>query len=155
MADNSVMNATVNAENAAMRNIIHAALIYFAAVFSLAFVLGALRVTLIAPKVGAIAAVALELPVVLTASWRASAYATRCCHIAPREVARLQMGALAFVVLMGVEMMMSVFVFNQPVQGDFLTGMLTPHGILGLAGQMAFGFIPWIQCTQHAKTRSK
>ena len=62
------------------------------------------------------------------------------------------MGALAFVVLMGVEMMMSVFV--QPV-GDFLTGMLTPHGILGLAGQMAFGFIPWIQCTQHAKTRSK
>ena len=49
---------------------------------------------------------------------------------------------------------MSVFVFNQPV-GDFLTGMLTPHGILGLTGQMAFGFIPWIQCTQHAKTRSK
>jgi len=73
MADNSVMNATRNAENAAMRNIIHAALIYFAAVFSLAFVLGALRVTLIAPKVGAMAAVALELPVVLTASWRASA----------------------------------------------------------------------------------
>lgn len=135
-----------------MRNTIQAGLIYFAMVFSLAFVLGVLRVTLIAPKLGAVVAVALELPLVLAASWRASAYATRRGHIAPAQgKARLQMGVLAFGVLMGVELAMAVVIFKQSAH-EFLAAMLTPHGLLGLAGQMAFGLIPWIQGAK-AKTR--
>ena len=45
------------------------ALAYVLPVFAAAFALGALRVGLIAPQVGPLLAVALELPLVLALSW--------------------------------------------------------------------------------------
>ena len=51
-----------------MHKIALSALVYVAAVFAAAFVLGTLRVLLVAPRLGELAAVALELPVVLCLS---------------------------------------------------------------------------------------
>src|SRR5690606_39056760 len=54
------------------RPILHAALAYWAAIFALGFVLGTVRTLWLAPAVGELAAVALELPVMLGASaWAA------------------------------------------------------------------------------------
>ncbi|MBD3765451.1 MAG: hypothetical protein IE927_12185, partial [Rhodobacterales bacterium] len=45
------------------------ALAYAGSAFALGCVLGVLRLTLVAPRLGEVAAVALELPVMLAASW--------------------------------------------------------------------------------------
>ena len=52
-----------------MHPVVKAAFAYVTPVFAVAFVLGALRVTLVAPVAGPLLAVALEVPVVLALSW--------------------------------------------------------------------------------------
>jgi len=55
-----------------MQSSLKAGLHYFAIVFVAGFILGALRVTTIAPWLGETAAVAFELPFMLLISWIAS-----------------------------------------------------------------------------------
>lgn len=69
-------------------------------VFAVAFALGALRVTLVAPQTGALAAVALELPLVLALSWAVAGRVLRRWPQAPRAA----FGALAFALLMLLEL---------------------------------------------------
>lgn len=52
--------------------VLTAALAYSALVFAAGFALGTLRVLLLAPRLGEMAAVALELPVMLVLSWVAA-----------------------------------------------------------------------------------
>ena len=52
-----------------MSALVKSALAYTLPVFALAFALGALRVTLVAPATGPLLAVALEVPLVLALSW--------------------------------------------------------------------------------------
>ena len=60
------------------------ALVYVLPVFAVAFLLGALRVTLVAPRIGPLAAVALELPLVLALSWVVAGRVLRRWPHAPR-----------------------------------------------------------------------
>ena len=116
-----------------------AALVYFAVVFAAAFVLGTLRVTLIAPQVGALAAVALEVPVVLGLSWVVAAHVLRRWPSGWRH--RIAIGTIAFGFLMVAELALGMFVFGQTT-GQFLAAIATPPGALGLAGQLGFAAIP-------------
>jgi hypothetical protein len=77
------------------------ALAYFAPVFAAAFAFGALRVMLIAPAVGAFAAVAIEVPLILALSWLIAGRVLRRWPMAPG--AALGTGALAFLILMLAE----------------------------------------------------
>ncbi|WP_149586917.1 hypothetical protein [Tabrizicola flagellatus] len=121
-----------------MSHFVKPALAYALPVFALAFCLGALRVTLVEPRIGPLAAVALEVPVVLALSWLvAGAVLRRWPQDWPR---RLAMGALAFLVLMALELATALS-FGQSAAG-FLAAMATPAGLLGLAGQVGFGLIP-------------
>lgn len=123
-------------EGPQMPRIVKAAFAYTLPVFAVAFVLGALRVTLVAPHIGALAAVALEVPLVLALSW----------HVAGRVLARwplvprLALGLAAFGLLMLLELG-TALAFGQTIT-QFLTAMTTPAGALGLAGQIGFGLIP-------------
>lgn len=117
---------------------VKSALAYVLPVFVLAFCLGALRVTLVAPRTGALAAVALEVPVVLALSWVIAARVLRRWPLG--GPGRLGMGALPFAVLMALELATALG-FGQSVRG-FFGAMATPAGALGLAGQIGFGLIP-------------
>jgi hypothetical protein len=111
---------------------------YVALIFAAAFVLGALRVTLIAPATGPLLAVALEVPVVLALSWLV---AGRLLNRWPlRRPDRLAMGALAFALLMLAELALALAFGQTPAR--FLADLATPPGTLGLAGQIGFGLIP-------------
>jgi hypothetical protein len=115
------------------------ALAYFAVVFAAAFAFGALRVTLIAPEIGALAAVALEVPLILGLSWLV---AGRVLGRWPLTTSKaLAMGAQAFALLMLAEFALAYALSGQSPPAYAAT-FLTAPGALGLAGQLGFALIP-------------
>ncbi len=118
---------------------IKAALAYWGAVFALAFVIGALRVTWLAPRIGETAAVLIEVPVILAASWLAAGWAVRRFAIASAGQAAA-MGALAFLLLMASEALLAVVIGDGV--GAWLAGMASTAGAIGLAGQLGFAVMP-------------
>lgn len=122
-----------------MHTVVKAALAYTLPVFAMAFVLGALRVTLIAPRTGPLVAVALEVPVVLALSWAVAGWVLARWPGCGRPA----LAALAFALLMLLELA-TALAFGQTV-AQFLAAMTTPAGALGLAGQFGFALIPLLR----------
>lgn len=127
--------------NADMPSAIRAGVLYFAIVFAAGFALGALRVTFIMPLIGELPAVALELPVILFISWIVCRRLVAQFSVPARASHRAAMGALAFGLLMLAELGLSVLVFGQS-GAAYLAHLQTAPGLLGLAGQIAFAFMP-------------
>ena len=120
-----------------------AAIVYWAVVFALGFVLGTIRVLWVIPLVGLMPATLLELPIILAASWLAAGWLVRRFTIASSGEA-LAVGALAFAILMVAECVLAVMLMAQsPAQ--WLTGLAAPHALLGLAGQGFFALMPWLR----------
>lgn len=128
-----------------MKHLFPPALAYLVPVFAGAFVLGVLRVTVVAPALGETAAVALELPLVLALSWVVAGRVLRRWPVMPGR-GRLAMGAIAFALLMLAEAVLSWALGTAPTA--FLRAMATPAGALGLAGQMMFALVPWLHGRQ-------
>ena len=119
-----------------MLRIMPPALAYALPVFAAGFVLGALRAIWVAPALGPLAAVALELPVMLGIAWGLAGPVFRRWPGAPRAAT----GATAFAILMALEAALEA-AFGQSTAA-FLAGLTTPAGALGLTGQIGFGLIP-------------
>lgn len=121
-----------------MHPVVKAAFAYTLSVFVFAFVIGALRVTFIAPGTGPLIAVALEVPLVLALSW---IVADRVLARWPLvQAQRVAMALLSFALLMVLEFL-TALAFGQ-TSAQFLSAMTTPAGALGLAGQIGFALIP-------------
>lgn len=117
------------------------AAIYFAAVFAVAFVFGVVRTLWLAPAIGALAAVACEVPLILALSWLIAARLTRRFSVTQTGSA-LALGAIAFGLLMLSELALARVLSGQsPVA--WLTAMGSSAGALGLAGQIGFALMPW------------
>ncbi len=125
-----------------MRQIITTSVVYFTVVFAAAFAMGALRVTVIAPQVGVLAAVAFEVPLILGLSWVVAGRVLRRWPLDAGQ--RIAMGALSFAMLMIAEFVLAKLVFAQPA-ASYLAAMATAPGALGLAGQIGFGVIPYLR----------
>lgn len=132
-----------------MRPILAGAL-YWSIVFACAFALGVVRVLVVAPRLGETAAVLVESPLLLTVSWFASRWTVRRLAVGPGGGDRLAMGGVAFGLLMCAELGLSVFAFGRPA-GDWLASLYTMPGAIGLAAQVAFGFVPFIQRVTSAR----
>jgi hypothetical protein len=124
-------------------NSIKAGSAYFAIIFSLGFVLGSLRVLVIIPRIGELAATLLEVPVILAASWFVCGWLIKRLQIAPDMRSRLMMGAVAFGLTMIAEPLLGL-AFGRPLAEQW-SALQRPAGIAGLAGQVLFGLIPWIR----------
>lgn len=116
-----------------------AGLVYFGVVFAAGFVLGGLREMVLAPRVGGLAAVALEIPVMLVLSYLVASGLVRYLAVPPGG-ARLAMGALALVLLLLAEGGLAL-TLGVPVP-VYLAAFLSPRGALGLTAQLAFGLMP-------------
>lgn len=124
-----------------MTPIVKAATTYLLSVFAAAFVIGAVRVTLVAPRTGPLLAVALEVPLVLALSW---VVAGRVLQRWPLTAGQcLGLAFLSFALLMLLELL-TALAFGQTT-AQFLAGMTTPAGALGLAGQIGFALIPLVR----------
>jgi hypothetical protein len=133
--------------NAGMPSAIRAGALYFAIVFAAGFVLGALRVTFLMPLIGELPAVALELPVILFISWIVCRRLIAQFSVPATASPRAAMGAMAFGPLVLAELGLSLFVFDQSAAA-YLAHLRTAPGLLGLAGQIAFAFMPLVLLQQ-------
>ena len=90
---------------------------YFLAVFASGFGLGTVRVLLIAPRLGEIAAVSIELPLLLSISWLACGWSLRRFGVSGGWERRAVVGALAFALLMAAEFGLAVLAFGRTASG--------------------------------------
>jgi hypothetical protein len=125
-----------------------AAIVYWAMVFALGFVLGTIRVLWLIPLVGLIPATLLELPVILAVSWFAAGWLVRRFVIV-RGSEALTVGALAFAILMAAECALAGVLMDQ-TPAQWLAGLAEPHALLGLAGQVMFALMPWLRAGRSA-----
>ena len=123
-----------------MRTPILAGASYFATVFAAGFVLGTIRVLLVAPAVGELIAVSLELPFILAWNWIVCGWLLRRYAIPNATTVRLLMGGTAFTLLMAAEFTLSV-AMGRPVHAWFAQ-FQQAAGLLGFLGQVGFAVIP-------------
>lgn len=126
-----------------MARIFHAGALYFALVFLAGFVLGAVRTVWLAPRLGELAAVALELPLILAASWVAAGWVVKRLGVPARGGPRLAMGSVAFVLLLAAEAGLGAALGRGAAA--YFASLATPPGLLGLAGQIAYALFPWLR----------
>jgi hypothetical protein len=123
-----------------MRSAILAGLCYFAIVFAAGFVLGAIRILYVIPRIGETGAVLLELPLMLIISWSVCGIVVRRFSL-PHGMRRAVMAGTAFILLLLAEAALAQFAFGISAT-KFLDALASPNGAIGLAGQIAFTLFP-------------
>jgi hypothetical protein len=118
---------------------VRAGVAYFGWVFAAGFVLGTLRVLLVVPALGALAAVVLEVPVMLAIAWIIAGRVAARWAVPSRIGARLVMGGVALTLLLAAERLLGAAL------GTWEPPLASPAGRVGLAAQAAFGLIPVLQ----------
>jgi len=113
------------------------------AAFVAGSVLGAVRGLGIAPIFGDLAAILIELPVILAILWFACAWLVRQRRVPADSGARILMGSTAFALLIGFEFALALL-FGATLD-MWLHNFTQPAYLLGLAGQALFGLFPLIR----------
>ena len=129
-----------------------AGIAYVAIVLAAGFVLGVARTLLLSPRLGELASVALELPVMLAVSWLAARRLIAARGVAAAIPHRLAMGGIAFLILMMAEAGISVFGIGRTL-AQHLAAYRSPAALLGLAGQIVFALLPAILLLTHPPRR--
>ncbi len=117
---------------------------YTGIAYAAGFLFGVVRTLVVTPAVGPLYAVLLEAPLMLAVSWLACGWVMRRFAVPPAARVRLIIGALAFVLLMGVELAVALVLFNQ-TPATIAAGFATAAGLVGLAAQAAFALMPWLR----------
>jgi hypothetical protein len=113
------------------------AFLYFLIVFAAGWVLGAIRMLIIAPAIGSLAAVAIEAPIMLFISW----VVARRAFAAYETRALLEGGMIALALLLGAEYLAAALLRRQSI-GEFLASYDTPEGIVSLFAYFGFAVMP-------------
>jgi hypothetical protein len=117
---------------------------YFAIAFAIAFALGSLRVLVVAPQVGELAAVLIEVPIMLAVSWFVCGWILRRNDVPGSIGARLAMGAVAFALLMAAEFALGIYAFGKSA-GEIVASFALLPAQLGFAGQVGFALMPVVR----------
>jgi hypothetical protein len=123
---------------------LRAGAVYVLVIFIAGFVLGTFRVLVLAPSVGEGAALALEIPLMLTLSWIAAGHIISWMNLPALLGARLGMGGFAFALLMLAELGVSLWLFDRSL-AEHLAYYRTMPGAVGLAAQVGFAAIPLLR----------
>jgi hypothetical protein len=114
---------------------------YFLLLFALGFVLGTLRVILVQPRFGTLAATLAEVPVMLTAALYTCRWAIRRWSVPPEMSIRWAM-VLWFVILLFVfETLLGTLLFGRTAADQWAT-LKTTAGMVGLGAQLIAAMFP-------------
>lgn len=97
-----------------MRRALGAALACFLLVYAAGFILGIVRVLAVAPRAGELAAVLIEAPFMLAASWLAAGWSIRRFGVPRAAGPRAVMGGAGFLLLMAAEFALAGLLFARP-----------------------------------------
>lgn len=125
-----------------MMRILFTGTAYVVAVFAAGFVLGVLRTLVLVPLLGELAAVLVELPLILTIAWLSCTRILLRWPLSPPSA--VGMGAIAFLLLVLAEAGLSKLLAGRGLAEHLALYSQLPHQV-GLAGQLAFALFPWIQ----------
>lgn len=125
---------------------LQAAMAYFASVFALAFVFGTVRTLVLMAQPGwsPLWAVAVEVPVLLAASWWLCGVVLRRWPVPADLWHRGLMGGLAFVLLQLTEAALAVALLDRSL-AEYLGSFHGAAAWLGLAAQVAFALVPLLR----------
>jgi len=120
-----------------------AGLAYFAIVFGMGFVLGAVRVTLVVPQLGARLAELLEMPLMLAVTVLAARFIVRRFGLTPALHSAVATGAFSLALVFVAEV--SVFVgLQKKSPAEFLDGRDPVSFSVFLAMLLLFAAMPWL-----------
>ena len=126
--------------------------LYFLVVFAAGFALGVPRTLLIAPAIGELAAVLMEVPVMLWIAWVACGWTLSRIEVLPEPAQRVMVGASALVLLLSAEAALSVYLSGRTLLEHFLS-YTRPSQLIGLAGQLAYAGFPLVRRINAAGSR--
>ncbi len=124
-----------------------AGIAYFASIFAVGFVLGAIRTAFLhtdADDTIRLLAVMVEIPVMLAVAWAVCGWLVRHFDIPPHAAARIVMGTVALGFLLAAEFVLGMVLTGQSVSHYLLT-YLKPSFALGLAAQFCFAAFPLVR----------
>jgi hypothetical protein len=113
-------------------------------VFALGFVLGTLRILLVAPAIGPFGAALLETPFILAASWLVCGWLISRSKLGPGLLSRAWMGIVAFVLVIGAEAALGIYGFGRS-WAEQSRAFVEPAGLTGLGGQILFALMPLVR----------
>ena len=109
--------------------------------------MGTFRMLWVAPHLGALVAVSLELPVILSISWFLCSGCVRRFHVASRVGPRIWMGAVAFGVLMSAGRGLAIGAFGKSLAARSVA-IRTARGFIGEVGQIVFALLPVVHVSR-------
>lgn len=115
-----------------------AGVVYGVAGFAIGFVFGVVRTLFVVPQFGVLAAVAMEVPLMLLACLPLAAWCVHRWHLS-RPMTALFAGTVGFCVLVCCEFLLGLALGNAP--SATLAAMGQPAGLLGLVGQGMFALL--------------
>ncbi len=116
------------------------AVLYFALTYAAGFAFGSVRMLILAPRLGEVAAVLIECPLILGASFLIARWVLRRFAPAAGTGRRFLIGLIAFALLIGAELLLSRL--RGISTREFAASWFKPAGAIGLAGQVVFALIP-------------
>lgn len=128
-----------------MKRALVAATVYFVLLFALGFILGTIRVVVLVPRVGPLAATAAEAPIMLMVAVFACRWVVRRWQVPGETEVRLAMATAFFVLLLTFEAALGLILFGRTPAAQ-VAAFATPAGLLGLATQLVAALMPlWIR----------
>jgi hypothetical protein len=124
-----------------MKRALVAGTVYFLALFALGFALGTIRVIIVAPFVGAFAAVLAEIPIMLTAAFFSSRWTIRRWNVPSAAAIRWAMVLWFLVLLLLFETLLGAMLFGRTV-AEQLASLETAAGLFGLSAQVIAALLP-------------
>ncbi len=124
-----------------MKRALVAGTVYFLTLFALGFALGTVRVTLIEPRIGALAATAAEVPVMLAAGFLACRWIVDRWGVSAAGGPRLAMALWFIGLLLVSETVLGAALFGRSGAQQW-AALGAPAGLLGLSAQIVAASLP-------------
>lgn len=112
---------------------------YYAILFAFAFAMGIARVTVVAPHIGATAAVLVEVPIVMAVGWVVSRRLLLGRQMTLSQ--QTNIGGIVFVLIMASDLILWQLLRGQNVVA-WARDVMTPLGLVGLAAQVGVALMP-------------